>query len=74
MTLNERTRRLMLRKLERSRVPKPTVDHPIDPVPSEGIPPAEQEEALTAADAEKRSGHAAIRSPANCAGGWTAGR
>ena len=61
MPLNDRTRRLMLRKLERSRVPKPEVDHPIDPVPSEGVPSAEQEETLTAADSERRSGHAAIR-------------
>jgi len=61
MPLDERTRRLMLRKLERSRAPKPEVDHPIDPVPPEGIPPAEREETLAAADVEQRSGHAAIR-------------
>ena len=62
MPLDERTRRLMLRKLERSRSPKQAVDHPIDPTPPVGIPPLEKEETLAAAaDAETRSGHPAIR-------------
>ena len=59
--LDERTRRLMLRKVERSRSPKQPIDHPIDPTPPVGIPPLEKEETLVAADAEKRSGHPAIR-------------
>ena len=59
--LNERTRGLMLRKVERSRSPKQPVDHSIAPTPPVGIPPPEEEETLPAADSEKRSGHRAIR-------------
>jgi len=92
--LNERTRRLMLRKLERARSPKLPVEHPIDLTPPVGIPRLEGEETekggrrkvkggsknfspltllppsdlrlptsetLAAADAEKCSGHPAIR-------------
>ena len=59
--LDERTRSLMLRKLERARSPKLPVDHSIDLIPPVGLPPLEREETLTGADAEKRSGHSAIR-------------
>lgn len=61
MPLDERTRRLMARKLDRDRLSKLPVDHPIDFTPPVGIPPPEQEETLAAPDAEKRSGYRAIR-------------
>jgi len=59
--MNERTRSLMLRKVERARSLKQPVDHPIDPTPSVGILPLEKKEILAAADSENRSGHPAIR-------------
>jgi len=61
MRLDERLRGLMRRKLERERLPKPALDHPIDPIPQVGVPPPESEAQLAAADAEKRSGQEAIR-------------
>ena len=61
MPLDERTRRLMLRKIKRSRSPKQPVDHPIALAPPAGIPSPEREETLGAADAEKRSRQRAIR-------------
>jgi len=61
MPLNERTRRLMLRKVERTRSPKQPVDHPIEPTPPVGIPPLEKKRMLVASDSEKRSGQQAIR-------------
>ena len=61
MPLNERTRSMLLRKLERSRSPKLPVDHPIEPVAPIGAPPLEKEETLTAADSEMRSGSHEIR-------------
>ena len=59
--LNERTRRLMLRKLERARTPREPVDHVIDFVPPKGIPAGESETTLTRADCEARADHPAIR-------------
>lgn len=61
MRLDDRTRRLMLRKVERSRLPKLPVDHAIDLKPKVGIPPEESREALAAGDAQRRSGHATLR-------------
>jgi len=60
MPLNERTRGLLLRKLERSRHPGEGIDHPIDLQPPVGAE-AEREETLAAADSEPRSGHGAIK-------------
>jgi len=51
----------MARKLERDRLPKLPVGHPIDLTPPEGIPPVEKKETVAAADAERRSGQPAIR-------------
>ena len=59
--LNERTRRLMLRKLERARTPREPVDHRIDLVPPKGIPAEEPEDTTARADGEARAGHPAIR-------------
>ncbi len=60
MPLNDRTRDLLSRKLERSRFPRPELDHPIDLKPPVGAR-AEPGETLSVGDGEKRSGHAAIR-------------
>jgi hypothetical protein len=60
MPLNERTRNLLLRKLERSRMPKPALDHSIELAPPHGARP-EDEKTLSTADAERRSGRTAIR-------------
>jgi len=65
LPLDERTRRLMLRKVERMRNPKLPVDHAIDIVPPEGMPAVETEASLKQADAAKRSGHGAIRKTGN---------
>jgi len=54
MPLDDRTRKLMLRKLERYRLPKLPVDHPWDAAPPVGIPQPESEEALVTTDAEVR--------------------
>ena len=54
MQLNDRTRNLLVRKLERSRHPKQELDHPIDMIPPEG-PPAESAETLARSDNEMRS-------------------
>ena len=61
MPLDQRTRRLMVRKLERDRLPKLPLDHEIDLSPPVGIPARESDETAPAADSEKRSGHGAIR-------------
>ncbi len=55
MPLDDRTRKLLGRKLERSRLPKPALDHFVDPRPPVGVPP-EAEQSLAASDPEKRSG------------------
>jgi ATP-dependent helicase YprA (DUF1998 family) len=60
MPLDERTHDLLLRKIERSRAPKPDIHHPIEPVPPQGAT-AERAETLDATDAERRSGQPAIR-------------
>ena len=60
MPLNDRTRGLLLRKLERSRHPKEGIDHRIDLKPPVGAE-AERGETLAAADSERRSEHGAIR-------------
>ena len=64
LPLNERTRALLLRKLERSRSPKPGIDHAIDIVPPEGAA-VESGATLSAADSERRSGHGPIRHAAD---------
>ena len=61
MPLDDRTRRLMLRKLERARSPKEAIDHDITLHPAVGIPPVEAEESVAVTDAEMRAGHGAIR-------------
>ena len=59
--LTERTRRLMLRKLERARAARQPVDHRIDVIPPVGIPAEERDAAVNASDSEARSGRTAIR-------------
>jgi len=61
MPLDLRTRRLMARKLDRARLPKLPVDHPIEPIPPEGIPDREPDASAASADSEARSGAPAIR-------------
>jgi len=61
MPLDDRTRKLMLRKIERERSPKLPVDHAVDFNPPVGMPPQESATTLGRSDAEKRSGHQAIR-------------
>jgi len=61
MPLDLRTRRLLARKLERSRMPKLPVDHAIDLTPPSDVPDAENRNTLASADSEQRSGVAAIR-------------
>jgi hypothetical protein len=61
MPLDERTRTLMLRKLERSREARPPVDHEIDFNVRPGMPPREPGETLSEPDAGKRAGRPAIR-------------
>jgi len=61
LPLDLRTRRLLARKLERARLPKLPVDHPIELAPPSGIPDAESPEATAPADSVMRSGHEAIR-------------
>ncbi len=65
MPLDLHTRRLMARKLDRQRLPKLPVDHPIDPFPPEGIPDREPDDTIAAADSEARSGAAPIRRTAS---------
>jgi DEAD/DEAH box helicase domain-containing protein len=60
MPLNERTRSLLLRKLERSRSLKQALDHAIAMIPPEA-PPSESKETLDASDSEMRSGSPAIK-------------
>jgi DEAD/DEAH box helicase domain-containing protein len=60
MPLNERTRNLLLRKVERARFARPTLDHKIAITPPVGAK-AESADTLTASDSERRSGTAAIR-------------
>jgi len=59
--LDERTRRLMLRKLERARTPREPVNHVIDIVAPKGIPSEESEATVARADGEARAGQPAIR-------------
>jgi DEAD/DEAH box helicase domain-containing protein len=61
MPLDERTRALMLRKIERDRFPKLPVDHAIDPNPRVGMPAPESAESLPKTDAERRSGRDRLR-------------
>ena len=61
MPLDERTRRLLLRKVERARAPQLPVGHAIELAPPEGIPVTEDASTVHASDAERRAGHAAIR-------------
>jgi len=61
MPLDLRTRRLMLRKLERERLPRLPVDHPIEPIPPQGIPGHQPPEPDAVADASARSGQPTIR-------------
>ena len=61
LPLDERTRKLMLRKLERERNTKEPVDHPIELIPPEGPPPAEREETLGLADSARRSRSTSVR-------------
>lgn len=58
---DERLRTLLIRKLERDRLPKLPVDHPIDLTPPRGMPAQAAAGLLPKADAEKRAGHGAIR-------------
>ena len=59
--LDERTRRLMLRKVERSRVAKEAVDHAIEQSAPVGLPVRESAESSTMTDVERRVGRKAIR-------------
>jgi len=65
MPLDDRTRRLMLRKIERGRSPRPAVDHRIEVTPPEGIPDAEATETVPETDVERRTKHTAIRRGGN---------
>ena len=60
MPLNERTRNLLLRKVERSRFAKSARDHKIALTPPVGAT-AEAVETLAVSDSERRSGSTAIR-------------
>jgi DEAD/DEAH box helicase domain-containing protein len=64
MPLNDRTRNLLLRKLERSRHAKQGIDHAIDLAPPVGAT-AESEASLVESDQERRSGRPAIRHAAD---------
>ncbi|MBD3241034.1 MAG: DEAD/DEAH box helicase [Chitinivibrionales bacterium] len=61
MPLDQRTRTLMMRKIERSRKPKQPLEHAIDPCPSVGIPPREPETTNTAPDPSARAGSATLK-------------
>lgn len=61
MPLDERTRALMLRKIERDRFPKLPVDHAIDLNPGVGMPEPEPAKTLPQTDAEKRAGLVGLR-------------
>ena len=61
MPLSERTRNLMLRKLQRERIAKPTLDHAVEPNVRVGFPDLERAETLAESDSERRSGNRAIR-------------
>lgn len=56
MPLDQRTRTLMLRKLERSRRPRQPLDHQIDPCPALGIPSREPDSSTAEPDLTRRSG------------------
>jgi hypothetical protein len=60
MPLDQRTRSLMLRKLERSRLPKLPLDHEIDPSPQVGTPARESADTVGASDPEMRTATTAI--------------
>jgi len=60
LPLDDRTRALMARKLERPRSPHQAVDHAIDLRPPVGMPRVESEATVAASDREKRSGSAAV--------------
>jgi DEAD/DEAH box helicase domain-containing protein len=64
LPLDDRTRNLLLRKLERSRHPKEELDHQINLEPELGAA-AESENTLEQADAEMRSEHRSIRHAAD---------
>ena len=61
MPLDDRTRGLMARKLERARLPRLPVGHQIDPEPLVGMPDRESVKTADRTDVEARSGHTAIR-------------
>jgi DEAD/DEAH box helicase domain-containing protein len=64
MPLDDRTRGLLLRKLERDQLPKLPVDHPIESVPQAGIPPEPAKEASPGPGGPKRPQPRAAGSPA----------
>ena len=61
LPLDERTRALMLRKLQRSRAAKERVDHRIELTPPTTPPPAEPATALTLPDSARRSHSTSLR-------------
>ncbi len=62
MPLDERTRSLLIRHLERRRNPPLPVDHAVDFDPPEGIPSVESIRKRKKTDQECRSGHSVLKS------------
>jgi hypothetical protein len=61
LPLDERMRRMLVRKLERGRSARQTVDHAIDLELPVGTPSPEPQETLQMSDAAKRAAQAALR-------------
>jgi len=61
LPLDDRTRSLLIRHLERRRIPRQPVNHAIDFTPPEGIPPVESIRKRRKTDQECRSGYSTVK-------------